>query len=438
MLISIFTLEYFAEKLVLIHKYFVLVPELIAVLIALVIIGRSITLRRWEQPPHYLWLLVAIILVCMIGVVAEAVAPGPLVLGIRNYFKFFPLLLLPAVFRFSDRQIGIILGIFFLLAVLQVPLAFFQRFVQFGDAMHTGDPIAGSVKSSSSLSMILCMAIALVMTLYVHGKIALSLAATLFCFLAAPTAINETKATLFLLPIATLGPFFLARDVEKKWRKITPVLMLCAGGLVAFAIAYNFFIEMRWRGTALDQFFLTDHWESYLYRGSDPQGSANTIGRVDSILIPLNLLADEWMQLLFGLGIGNVSNSFLPGMMGEYAELAKDNGFGQTVIGNLIWETGIVGLSLYLLFFFFVWRDARRFSASGGEVRWYGTWWSTCTVILIFGLIYKSILNFNEMAFMLFFWTGTIASRLWLLQNTSDATETSRPAPRLQLAGHSP
>ena len=97
MLVSIFTLEYFAEKLELIHKYFVLVPEFFAVIITLIIIGRSITLRRWEQPTHYIWLLVAIILVCMIGIVAEAVAPGPLVMGIRNYFKFFPLLLLPAV-----------------------------------------------------------------------------------------------------------------------------------------------------------------------------------------------------------------------------------------------------------------------------------------------------------------------------------------------------
>lgn len=436
MLISIFTLEYFAEKLDLIHKYFVLVPEVFAVLIALIIIGRSITLRRWEQPPHYIWLLVAIVLTCMIGVVAEAVAPGPLVLGIRSYFKFFPLLLLPAVFRFSDKQLGILIGVFFVLVALQVPLAFFQRFVQFSDSMFTGDPITGTVKSSSSLTMILCMGIAMVMTLYVHGKIALSLAVVLFCYLAAPTAINETKATLFLLPIATLGPFFLARGVEGKWRKVTPMLVICAGGLVAFAVAYNILIEMRWRGTALDQFFLTDHWESYLYRGADSRGVPDTVGRVDSILIPLRLLGEEWMQLLFGLGIGNVSNSFLPGMMGEYAEFSKGYGFGQTSIGNLIWETGIVGLSLFLLYFFFIWLDSRRYRKVAESSRWYGTWWSTCIVILAFGLVYKSILNFNEMAFMLYFWSGVIASRYWLIRHPADARDATHRAPRLQLVGH--
>ncbi len=115
--------------------------------------------------------------------------------------------------------------------------------------MHTGDPITGSVTVSSSLTMVLCISIALVISLYIHRKIALSLALVLFCYLASPTAINETKATMLLLPVATLVPFFLARGVEKKWRKAVPIIGICVLGMVAFATVYNTMIEARWGGT---------------------------------------------------------------------------------------------------------------------------------------------------------------------------------------------
>ena len=251
LLVSIFTLEYLAVKLELVSRYVILVPEVFSLLICLLIVGRSVVLRRWEQPVRYVWLLAAFILVFMIGVVAQAVDPGPLVAGLRDYFKFLPVLFLPAVYRFSDRQLRIFLGIFLLMAALQVPLAFFQRFVQFSDSMHTGDGITGTVTTSNSLTLVLCLAITLIMTLYVHRKITLSLALVLFCYLAAPTAINETKATLLLLPIATLGPFFLARGVEGKWRKAVPVLGICVFAMVGFAIVYNILIEARWWGGGL-------------------------------------------------------------------------------------------------------------------------------------------------------------------------------------------
>jgi len=435
LLVSIFTLDYLAFKLELVSPYVTLVPEVCTLLITLVIIGRSIVLRRWEQPVHYLWIIVALILVWMIGAVAEAVDPGPLVSGLRNYFKFLPLILLPAVYRFSDRQLRILLGIFLMIAALQVPLAFFQRFVQFSDRMHTGDPITGTVSTSSSLTLVLCLAITLVMTLYVHRKIALSVALVLFCYLAAPTAINETKATLLLLPIAALGPFFLARGVEGKWRKAAPVLGICALGMVAFAAVYNILIEARWQGVAIDEFFTSGYWEFYLYRGVEAESAPAHIGRLDSIILPISYLSNQWMQLLFGFGIGNVSPAFLPGMEGAYFWTYQGYGFGMTAIGDLLWETGVVGLSLYLLLFVFIWRDSRRYAITDEDARWYGTWWSICIVIFAFGLTYKSILNFNELGYMLFFWSGIIASRSWQLRYLADSTAISQATPRLQLAG---
>lgn len=435
--VSTFTVDYFAIKLELISRYMTLVPEIFSLIIALVIVGRAVALRKWDQPGRYAWFFTAFVLVCMIAVVAVPVDPGPLVSGLRNYFKFLPLLFLPAVYDFSEKQLKILIGTYLTLALLQVPLAFFQRFVQFSDKMHTGDPITGSVTVSSALTMVLCVAIALVMTLYVHRKISLLPTLLLFCVLASPTTINETKATILLLPAATLGPFFLARGVDRKWGKLLPILGICIFGVAVFTAVYNTMIEARWGGTGITDFLTGEAIEAYLYRGSSEDDLVYSIGRLDSMILPVRVLSDDWMHILFGLGIGNVSPSPLPGLTGAYFEMGKELGFGMTAIGNLIWETGLVGLFLYLLLFFLIWREARTCAKIDGETGWRCTWWSTCILIYVFGLAYKSVLELNELGYLLYFWSGVLASRGWRLRRSaaSGARLQQTPAPRLQLAG---
>lgn len=439
LVVSTFTLQYFAVKLGVISNYFTLIPEFLSLMVVLVIAGRSIVNRKWEQPRQYIWLLIAFFLACMIGAVAQAVDPGPLISGLRNYFKYFPLLLLPAVYNFSDKQLKFLLGIFLSMAALQVPLAYFQRFVQFADSMHTGDPITGTVTVSSSLTMVLCMAIALVITLYVHRKISLPMTLVLFCFFAAPTAINETKATMLLLPVATLGPFFLARGVEKKWRKSVPILGICAFGLAAFAFVYNTLIEARWGGTGIVDFFTGAGYEAYLYRGSEQGDLIYSIGRLDSMILPVKVLSEKWMEIMFGLGIGNVSPSPLSELAGAYVDMGKELGFGMTAIGNLIWETGLIGLVLYLFLFFSVWRDSRRYAKVDvdSESGWYTTWWSTCVAIFVLGFAYKSVLQLDELGYMVFFWSGVIASRYWRTRYSAEDTQAlpARTSHKLELAG---
>jgi hypothetical protein len=436
-LASVFFIDYLAIKLEIVNRLFVLIPEFLSLLIALAVVGRLAVIRQWSQPARYVWLFVAFILACLVAAVAQAVDPGPLVAGIRGYFKFLPLLFLPAVYEFSDKDIKVLLGAFLIIAGLQVPLAFYQRFVQFSHMMHTGDPITGTAATSSSLTMVLCLAVALVMTLYVYRKIKVSVALVLFCFLAAPTTINETKATLLLLPIAVLGPFFLAHGIEGKWRKAIPVMGICVLGLVAFAAVYNILIEARWGGNTINEFLSTGHYELYLYRGVEVGDGSHVVGRIDSIILPTVVLSDDWMKLLFGLGIGNASPSSLPGLEGAYAEAYEGYGFGMTAVGNLIWETGLIGLALYVVFFIFSWRDSRHSTKNAVERGWISAWWAVCILILFIALVYKSILNFNELGFMLFLWSGVIASRVWHQKNrsTKSSAHHHESMPRLKLAG---
>lgn len=437
---SIFLAEYVALKLGLETPYVALIPEVMSVVFALILVGRGLVSRQWQQPIKYVVVFAILILVCLIGAVAETVSPGTLVAGLRDYFKYLPLFFLPAVVPFGKRDLYLIIGCFLFLAAIQVPLAFYQRFVEFAHAMHTGDPITGTVTTSSSLTMTLCIAIAVVMTLYVNRKLTFPIAGLLFCYFAAPTAINETKATLLLLPIATLGPFLLSKNVKNKWKRSVPVLVLCGFGVIGFTVVYNVLIEARWWGGAqqIGDFFSEGHVQYYLYRGASGDGPPDVVGRLDSIIFPISLLSDDWMQLIFGLGPGNVSPAFLPGMEGEYFETYKGYGVGMTSMGNLVWELGLVGVAVYACLFFFIWRDARFVSGSDSALKWMGDWWSACTLILFLGLFYKHILILNETGYLLFFFSGYIASLRVAASHRQEAQdEPVQRRVKLKLAGES-
>ena len=434
LLVSIFSADYLAVNLEVVTRYATLIVELLSLIIALLVVWRAVTLRRWEQPRQYVWLLLAFVLSALIAVVAEAVDPGPVISGVRTYFRFLPVFFLAAVYRITEKEMKLFLGVFLFIAALQVPIAFYQRFVQFAHRMHTGDPVTGTAASSNSLTMMLCIAIAIVITLYVYKKLTLPVTVILCGYLAAPTAINETKATLVLLPIATIAPFVFASGIENKWRKAAPVLGLCLIGVIAFVVIYDTLIASRWGGVTLGEFITRGDWEWYLYRGSGTDHAPDIIGRLDSIILPVNIMSENWLQLLFGLGIGNVSPAFLPGMEGEYYAQYREFGIGMTTAGDLIWETGLIGLGIFLFFFFFVWRDARRLARSSEPDRWIGAWWATSTIIFFFGLVYISYLGFNEVIYMFYLWSGFVTARVWRPRKLADVSDDDK-VNRLKLAG---
>ena len=87
------------------------------------------------------------------------------------------------------------------------------------------------------------------------------------------------------------------------------------------------------------------------------------------------------------------------------------------------------------MLYFFTWRDARRYGRSSDDFNWFGTWWSVSVIIFAFGLLYKSIFDFNETGYMFFFWAGVVASRVWHLGHPVETASEERTTYPLQLAG---
>lgn len=405
---SVFSTGYLAKRLGVIPSVWVLLPEALSIVALLIVLARLIASRQMLLSWRYFAFLGLFSFVLLFGFLAQSVPLGAVVSGLRNYVKFIPFFLLPAVYPFTKRQLKVQLG--FLLAVLlvQSPLAVYQRFVQFAGHMNTGDPVRGTTTSSSALSMLMVCVIALLVTLYLHRRIRLPL---LLCAVAVyflPTTLNETKGTLLMMPVALLGPTLFMPRGSRSLRRIFPVAAVGGAALFAYVLIYNSLIVYGQYGHKIGTFLTGGYVESYLYTGAS-EGEDRYIGRIDSVDFAVQVLSADPLKFAFGLGAGNASHSSLPGFDGQYASYYERYGVDVTQVSYFLWEIGIVGLCVYLLLYWFVFQDARLLAKTDGPFAIYGQVWATVLILMTMALMYKSVFTIDEIAYLFWFYTGVVA-----------------------------
>src|SRR5690606_861370 len=254
MFVSAFGAGYLVRRLDVIHPYFVLLPELTTAVCLLVVIGRVLAGKEIALDWRYVVFFALFFFVLLFGFLVQGMSSGAVISGLRGYVKFIPFFLLPVVYPFTPRQLKAQLAVLLTILFLQIPLAVYQRFVEFADRMHTGDPVRGMATSSSSLSMLMVCVIALLVSAYYRRRIRLPflMAATAVFFL--PTTLNETKGTLVMLPVALLLPALLMPSGTKTMRRVIPVAIVGVAAGLAFVSVYNYFIQYREFGKPLETF----------------------------------------------------------------------------------------------------------------------------------------------------------------------------------------
>lgn len=418
--LSVFLCGYLGQHLRVISTYWVLVPEALSMVALLIVIARVIGGRRIELDWRYGAFFGLFFFILLFGFLAQSVPAGPVVAGLRNYVKFIPFFLLPAVYPFSSRQLKTQFVVVLVILLLQSPLAVFQRFVQFADRMHTGDPIRGMTTSSSSLTLLMMCMIALLVALYLRRRIRFPLLLIATAIFLLPTTLNETKSTFLMLPVAVLFPVFFMPRRSRSSARMVPLVAVGAFALIAYISVYNYLIQYRHNGEQIDSFFASGAVENYLYTGA-ARDDGTWIGRFDSVALAVRVLANEPLSFAFGLGAGNVSHSQLPGFDGQYSSYVERYGMDVTQVSSFLWEIGLVGLAAYLLLYWFVFQDSRLLARTDGPFAIYGQAWSTVIVIMTASLMYKSVMSMNEIAYLFWFYSGVVAREAYVERRRSRA-----------------
>jgi hypothetical protein len=284
----------------------------------------------------------------------------------------------------------------------------------------TGDSVSGTLRISSFMSVFLCCTSAVAMSFYLKSRISLGMLIAFLALTLPATMINETKGTMFLLPIALLAPVIYLGKAQgaKRVKQTALTLVLIGGFFAAFIPVYDHFIQERWGYGILDFFQMEGRVERYLMKDSE-LGSQKT-GKIDSLFLPFKAARHDVTQLAFGLGIANVSPSSLGhGFEGEYARRYGLLMGPTTAV--FLWEIGLIGTTLAFLILYMVFRDARVAREAEGITGALALAWIAVTGIMFIAWFYKKTVGSDALSYLFWFYSGVIAAASMRIRRKSMA-----------------
>jgi hypothetical protein len=385
--------------------------EVIGAIVLLYVVAAGVGDRFRFVRPAYWIAFGAFLLTMACGVVANHVEPGPLFAGLRSFLRGMPLFFLAAVVKFTDRQIKAQLWLLLGISIVQLPLAVHQRIATLAYGGITGDLTFGTLMNSSTLSIFLICGIAIVMGLYLRKLLAMKIAAMLSLLLLIPTTINETKGTLLLLPLALGTTFMLDAKPGTRLKNVLLVGTLLGVFGAIFIPIYDALIVVRPHAMTVGEFFTNpERVEEYLSTPGADVGASKTMGRLDSIVVPLRVLARDPAQLVFGLGVGNASHSSLGvRFTGRYNYILEP--FLITTFAVVVSELGLLGICLLLWVHWLILSDCRVMARSEDRLMSsIALGWAGVTMVMVLSLPYKNLIPYSSLTFLFWYFSGLIAA----------------------------
>lgn len=386
-----------------------LMPEAFTAVALLLVIAYGVRDRfRYVRPAY--WFAFAGMALCLAcGAVANAVDAGPVVTGLRNFVRAVPFFLLPAVYAFSERQLRSQLLLILLLCMPQLPLALMQRNKALYWGNTSGDDVVGTLLLSGTLSIFLICVACVLTAFYLRKRLPFRWFLPLFIVVLLPTAINETKATVLMLPVALLVTFIVGAEPRARLKSLLLGTVLVAVFGAIFVPIYDYYIVQRDHGATIAEFFTEpSRVESYMGTGADI--GATKVGRTDAIVVPLRASAQDPVQFAFGLGMGNVTGSPLGyAFAGEYAD--KLEPFVKSSASLLILEVGVLGLLIALAVNWLTFQDARVVARyDRGFAGALAVGWAGAAVAYALGTFYANLIAHEALSYLFWYFAGIVAA----------------------------
>jgi len=400
-------------------------PEILALVVALLVIILGVRNRFQFVRPGY-WITFGALLVGIIcGIIANSVEPGPIFAGIRYYLRAIPMFFLPAVFLFSERQVRVQLYVLLGIAVVQLPLAVYQRLLTRAMGEYTGDWSSGTLTISSIMSTYLICCACVVAAFYLRKRLSLGAFLSLTLLLLAPTTVNETKGTIILFPLGLMVVFLMGSKAGTRIKNIVVVIGTLAVFGALFVPIYDHFIADKRPGASVLEFLDQDRTEHYLLKGSEI-GETGQARRGDGVIVPLRSISGDPIHLVFGFGIGNVSHSQLgENFTGRYHAIYAP--FLLHQFAKFVLELGLMGTLLVLLLFWLVFRDSFVVAQNSTDAKgMLALGWTGVTAIMTIGIFYKEYAPFDSISFLFWFYAGLIAAERVRMARTNTATSVEK------------
>jgi hypothetical protein len=233
----------------------------------------------------------------------------------------------------------------------------------------------------------------------------------LFLLVLSPTTINETKATVVLLPAGLLVTFMAAAPRGARLKNAILATGLIAVFAAIFIPVYDTYGTGRaaGHGTPIMEFF-TKKEKLEAYMSQNATVGAQKAGRVDAIVTPLREMSKDPAHFMIGLGIGNASDSSL-GEKFTGAYFHKFEPFLRSSASVFILEIGVLGLVLTFILDYLIYQDARVVAAADrGLVGALAAGWTGVMAIIVIATFYVSLGASAAISFLFWYFSGHVAA----------------------------
>lgn len=391
------------------------IPEAFSAVVALCVLLEGMRTGFSLVAPKYLIVFGLLVFVIVCGVLTNGVGSGPVLSGTRFYLRGIPLFFLPAIARFSDKQIQQQLKLLLFICLVQLPLAVYQRWTIFSAGRFSGDDVRGTVGDSGVLSIVLISAVLIVTGFFMHKRITRGRFLLLCALLLLPTTINETKATVILLPIGLLATLMLTAPSGKRLKLLAGTLIaLVAFGSILVPI-YDYMNKdspFKKERNIMDFFTNEKQMVDYMQakKGVAAVGTTKQVRRGDAIEIPFAYISRDPVHFAFGLGLGNVSPSTLgQNFVGEYNGLFRS--FLLTSFTIFLLEIGVLGTALIFVLYWLLGADALALAkAKQGLVSSLAAGWFGIVIVMFVSLFYTLIHTYSALTYLFWYFSGVVAA----------------------------
>jgi hypothetical protein len=420
--IGFFTVDYLAHKVGVLPRILTWMPELLSLITMVLLFFVLVTRKDLALPWRYAGWLAAYLVIIAGGIVINELTTGVAMAGVRIYLKYLPFFLLPLVYRFSDGQMKSQLLLLLGLSLVQLPVVLWQRFVRYAYTV-SGDAVGGTLgwNTSGKLSVYLCCVVAVVVAFYMKGRLSNRTLILLLPLLVVPTMLNETKVTVFLLPVALLVPVLASGVLSGAGRRALPLLAVAAVVWGGFFAVYDQLRYHQGYGVPLkEQLSDRNWWDSYLQGDLDPVVGEDKVKRFGSIRFALATVEREGKALL-GVGVGNASDSFSDRMRGEYYERYRHLSPNSVSLTRIVWELGYAGVVLFGSFLLLVFRDAVKLRNSDSLAGAVALGWVAVTPVIALGFVYTNIFEFNLLSYLFWYFSAYVIASRYRAERTAEA-----------------
>ncbi len=315
-----------------------------------------------NKTPAFVWAALIFVMYAVVVGVMNWHFAEEFILAFKRYFQMMGILFALSWFYFDRATVQRWKRLLLLVALIQLPFALYELVILVPYREGFASSIAGLVPvdvvagtfgidvygggASGEMATFLVMALAFLLAYKKNNLISTKRMLVVAPFILTPLFLGETKIVLIFMPLMFLLLYF--RDLVTSLHKALVVIVV--GGVLTYA-AGAMYLSAMGKG-------LSDMVEMTVsYNLKDMGYGNNVLNRTTALTFWAEKHGiDEPVSSLLGHGLGSSHSA----TQGHLALQYPGYGLDLTAVSVLLWDIGIVGLSLFLSILMLAWNAAKK------------------------------------------------------------------------------